>query len=344
MMRRLIIVALSAVSALLPGIAFAQDEAIPAISDARAYRDLLVPGDMLIPFRYSLTPATTPEDTAEGQYLFRLSYQGDAIAFNTPYPYTDGGFGEGVGSFYLTPEQTQALGWTESTGSWLDWPIAGITVELTGNPLIFSDPPSMTPRELNVGGLFSSGDFSSGSGTETNRRQLSDRVLTYAAQLQETWGIVLLTDNGRLSQQTGGAQYFTFVIPGLRQMATTAFSVQTVSPEIPVQPSGPGGFAEDVAGRFDGNIFFAGAAMAAETLDMPVMAMWLVVIGGFWMLITYKVGQRDARYVPVMLLVGIAVVVPTAAIGGLIDWRFSFILLALITASGGVTWLRRNWG
>jgi hypothetical protein len=302
-------------------------------SDVVAFRDLQATGDMLVAAEYNIAYSTTPADSTSVNYIFRLKNGTTTLATTTPYPYTDSGYGKGVVSVYLTAAQVTAA----SLGA---WPFSGLTLELSGNPTIFTTVPTTTLT-------LASGNYSTSSGQSTNQTQLNTKVLGAANLLEIAWGVDLLTDTGRINA-TAGAIYFTNAIPDLRLMAPDAFSVSTETPTVPTPVPTPGG-AGTLAGqsetRFDGTFWLNPALDAtATTLGLPVGAfaafMVLIMIIGMAIL-GLKIGGNGGALIGFAL--AITVVVPIVGIyGGFIPPAWGLLSVALV-AVVAVLKMAREW-
>ena len=132
------------------------------ITSAQVYRDLVETGDLLMLAEYNIEYATTPVDSADINFLTRLLQSNTTLGTNVPYPFNTEGYGQGAVSIYLSQTETEASGFTDSSGVYSAWPIAGLTVKLEGNPTVFTSPEDF------VWGL-TSGDYSSGEGQAVNQ-------------------------------------------------------------------------------------------------------------------------------------------------------------------------------
>ena len=286
-----------------------------------ALRDLLETGDMLVLASYNLAYATFPVDNVDVNFLAQLKNGATVLKTSTPYPYNDGGYGKGVISTYLTAAEVTAA----SLGA---WPFAGLTLTLQGNPTIFTTVPTTTHT-------LAAGNYTTGSGFDTNSAFLQAQVLAKAAALQSSWTLVLLTDTGRLDV-ANGAPYFTLSVPNLRIMAPDAFSVATEAPNFPTPvptPGGAGTLAQQSEDRFDSTFWLTPAFdSTGTTLGLPNGA-----FGGFLVLILIVVltvvGLRSAGPTGGLIgfAMGVTIVLPVVGFyGGFIPGAWALLSIALV--------------
>ena len=299
------------------------------ITSAQVYRDLVETGDLLMLAEYNIEYATTPVDSADINFLTRLLQSNTTLGTNVPYPFNTEGYGQGAVSIYLSQTETEASGFTDSSGVYSAWPIAGLTVKLEGNPTVFTSPEDF------VWGL-TSGDYSSGEGQAVNQFQLSSEVLRIAARLQAAWGIDLLTSQNLLSD-----------VPAARFMATQAFSVSTVPPSVPTDAtaSADGTFAVQSATRFDGTAWLTPAFdSAADDLGMPRGSIQGLLIFIFVLVLIYM-GSRMEGTQGSLVGFGAAtlIVLPVSMILGFTPWAFGALALAAALALAIIKVSRENF-
>jgi hypothetical protein len=294
------------------------------LEDVAAFQDLLETDDLLVVAYYRIAYTTIPDDQAGINYLVQLKDSSSSLlGTNTPYAYNDSGYGYGVVSVYLTAAEVTAA----SLGA---WPYSGLTFTLQGNPSVFATVPSDVHTLI-------SGDYSTGEGNATNKTQLAAWVLQYAASLEETWQLSMLTDSGLLNASRG-TPYFIQAIPGLRNMVDTIFSVSSESPVVPTPaptPGGPGTLSGDSATRFDGTFWLTPAFNGTgTTLGLPNGAFQGIII--FIMMVVFAWGgQRIGGGRGAFTGAAIALAcVPVAMVLGLVSWAYGVLALAVLAVAG----------
>jgi len=185
---------------------------------AYVYEDCLEDGDTGVLIYYNIDYAVAPNETANEAFLFVfLDTDGTTQLMATaPYPYVDYGYGYGASWIYFDAETTTAHGLDSGN-------VALHSILLTGNPTVPSGwtgaPPTAT------GGL----DYWQTIG-DTNTL-LALRVLSLAYELELEWGLDMIEATAAGNRLTDiGAEYFTNVIPGLRNMSPTVFSTAEYDP------------------------------------------------------------------------------------------------------------------
>ena len=300
------------------------------IDDVQAYRDLSETGDLLLIAEYNIAYAVLPADTAQVNFLFRLRDSSDAtIATNTPYPFTTDGYGMGVASLYLTAAQVTAA----SLGA---WPFSGLDVLLQGNPAIFTTIPTF---EFPL----SSGDYSTGSGQETNQTQLTTELVSIASSLQTAWDVTLLTNEGNRIDSGTGSLYFSLAIPGILQLAPSAFAVSSETPTFEDQTF-TDTLADTADARFD-SVGWLNPAFdqLADDLGLPRgMLQGLgvaVLILGMGLFGQKQLGGTTGASAGFGL--GIVVILPVAMWGGFTGgWAFGALAVALVTGTASLRLVR----
>ena len=194
------------------------------ISNVKVFRSLAQTDDMLVEFHYSMPYAgdNYTDTPASKSIMFRL-YDVDGTTLSqssTPYVYTffeSNGYGEGVGSFYLTPDEAP------------DWE-ASIKINICGVPAFFSleDP---FPKDYTL----TLSNYVAETTSEANRQLLKDWVLLECDDLTvayEDTGVVLKTssDAGIILSQYGEG-YFRGAITGLQALCPELFFIQTLIPQ-----------------------------------------------------------------------------------------------------------------
>jgi len=318
-----ILAALGALVAVTPAYAGHDPAETVELDKVNVFRDLGETGDMLVFIEYDLTYAVVPSDVAADiAYLVQLKDSaGTVIGSNTPYPYNDNGYGLGAASIYLTAAEVTAAG----LGA---WPFASLTLDLNGNPTQFTGvAPTIT-------WTLTSGDYSSGSGQDTNQAALAAVVLTHASILQASWGLDLLTDNARLNT-AAGAPYYILAVPNLRLFAPTAFSVITAAPTFgtPVPTPGVAGtFAETSQDRFDAVSWLNPAfdSLGAD-FGLPSGALQgVLVLIGFVLLMILGAKVAGSGGVMMGFAIGVMAVIPVSMAMGFIAWAFGALALAMV--------------
>lgn len=213
-MRRFLAAALAALALILFTMAVARadtpdpDEA-PSLHDIRVYRHLLEDDDFLAIVPYIVTYETTPDLGIDKTFVFRLlDTDGETeLGAILAYPYYDGGYGEGIVSFYFSADEAPT--WDEE-----------YFLTVTENPSAFETPQEWV---FNI----NSPDYSVYDTQEENQQVLRDRVIIIADELSVIWPVTLTEESevGTVLSAYGEA-YFRNAVKGLQTMCPALFYVQ----------------------------------------------------------------------------------------------------------------------
>lgn len=188
------------------------------ISQCEVYRNCITTNDelMIISFEIGYPTGSLPTTPLDTTYLFRLTDNITGIvSATTTYGYANNGYGtdkvqKGIASFYF------------SAADALSWASDNYTVYFEGNPT------------LSWNGTVPSANFNpftlwyDGVTVANTRDRLTTRILYLADLLQVDWGwsattplVQTVVAGQRLSSY--GENYFTHIIPNLRQMCPSIF-------------------------------------------------------------------------------------------------------------------------
>lgn len=171
-----------------------------SINAVYVFADVLHEGDQLYFVRYNVTYNTTPSESANEAWQLSL-YKSDGLLYEVmELNY----YGHNIISIYLFP--ARALVWNDSH-----------RLRIMQQPHLadnLTEGVNMVTRTL------SSADYYAGT-------SLGTAMLVEAAILQDSWGITLLTDYGRLNYT--GAKFFVDGVPELHNMAPEIFGDLVIS-------------------------------------------------------------------------------------------------------------------
>lgn len=303
---------------------------VGAGSAVAAFRDLLADGDLVVTAQYNIAYATLPADSADVNFIGRVLELTPltTLGINVPYPFNDAGYGKGVISWYLSPDETAAAGYTTS-GVWNEWPISGLAVDLSTNPTVF-DPADQRATTASGGSI----SYSSGEGTDTNREQLATKIIAIARGLEADWGVSLVDEAGRLNA-TGGT-YFQLAIPGSLSMAPNAFGTSSTSPNVPTPAptvGGPGTLADTAEHRFDG-VFWLTPALngLGATIGLPAGA-FQGILSALLIALSAGIGLKTGGSLGAVVgfALGAGLILPVFSVLGFISWAYgAFGMLVLV--------------
>src|SRR5690606_5001303 len=104
------------------------------VIEVKGYSGVIEPGDMLITAHYNIEYTVLPTERASEAFLARLLDGTIELQATSPYPFFANGYGEGVFSFYFTPDQVDSLALVHG---------GPYTVRLQGSPSLFAVPPTI---------------------------------------------------------------------------------------------------------------------------------------------------------------------------------------------------------
>lgn len=200
----------------LPALSDTAQPSSVSIHDVNIYNSLIETNDFLAVVPYNIAYATAPSTTIDQTFIFELTDVADTIVLGsiTAYPFYNGGYGQGVVSFYFSTNTTPT------------WGLA-YNIKVVENPAQFASPAYWTfPISTSV--------YSSYTANQTaNRALLQTKVVTLAQQLTTAWSI----SSTPLTQQGGngiilssyGEAYFRNAVYGLQQMCPDLFLLQNTN-------------------------------------------------------------------------------------------------------------------
>jgi hypothetical protein len=197
----------------LPVLAIADPTSGPTIVSVDVYRHCLETDDMLVVVDYYLNYTSNPAESITQAYLGRLMNGATELASVMPYAYYDKGYDYGMFAMYLDA--------TDAAGLWG----TGLTVRFEGNPTLSwpIDPPSTVAVTFT---------WHATTTAEATEIMLGSSIISEAGTLGSYWSVSLTAESAsgtKLSEY--GEQYFTNVIPGLREITPNIFSGSLTAPE-----------------------------------------------------------------------------------------------------------------
>lgn len=158
----------------IPGTIALADQADPDSTptvEIDFYRNLLETGDVLCLIYANIPYASTPTASVGDAFIWSLIDTDNVteLGTDTGYAYVDNGYGYNVFSMYFDADES--LTWS-----------GNYTVRLSGNPLVFADPPVYNYT-------VSSDDYSDITDSYLAQLELSFRLIAIAGQLDTEWGL-----------------------------------------------------------------------------------------------------------------------------------------------------------
>jgi hypothetical protein len=197
----------------VPVFAIANPDTPPTLERINVYRNLVATGDMCMIWEANIPYATTPAFKVSDAFTWRMiALDGVTIlGTTTGFAYHDDGYGYNVYSMYWSPADIAALG--------IVWGTA-YTLRLSGNPVVFTIPPSYN---------YTVAGYTTHTTSSDNKTALSDNIILIANDLNTHWGLTVTTyltteaDTGTVLSIYGEA-VFRGSIYGVQAMAPGAFS------------------------------------------------------------------------------------------------------------------------
>lgn len=237
-----------------------------SISDIGVYRHLIEDDDWLGVVPYSIPYTVLPDQNIDDLYIFRLLNSDNSSQIGTilAYPYDDGGYGDGMVSFYFTAATAPS------------WDTVYI-VQVEQNPVYFDTPQEWT-FYLPVSA------YESATTQAGQQAALQTKVIGLAQDLTVSWGVALLTE-GEITTvlSTYGEAYFRNAILGLQTMCPNLFSIE-LTPMTPDSRSWDYTLANELATRYNGTFWgnamtgFAGLFGVGTGVGAGIMALFFVVL------------------------------------------------------------------
>jgi len=328
MKRLLLLVAVVPLVIATPAFAYIVAPTSITISHVDVFRNLAEDEDMLVIFRYSMpyTSDNYSSTPASESIMLRLYDSDNVTELQTSAPYVyplfgSNGYGEGTGSFYLTP--------TEASGLWGD----ALIINIVGQPGFFSPAISQSY-------ILTPSDYTSATTQDANRQLLKDYILLDCDRLTSAYsvtGVILKasSDSG-VVLSAYGENYYMGVVDGLPALCPSLFFIQSLIPEtmevVPYDMS----LGETYAGRLAtddlgkgfsrlGDLLGIGGAAAAAVLTfLATIALCIWTTRKQW---GTEIGMMGGALVGVlmMLLVG--------------DVVFTVMMILSLIAAIGITWI-----
>lgn len=260
-MRKLLCAALLllfAITLVPPGIALADTAPDTLkIHSVVVAKNLAEDGDLLFALHYEIAwdnEADYPEDPVSQYFVCQLLNAGGSVTYAAaaPYPFINNGYGEGVASFYFTADQVNILG--------LDW-------NETYLVRVSSKVGWLSPVEK-YDYTISDTDYCPSDTQSGNRTWLKSWILEVSQSLETDWELstALTTVSIESVLSEYGERYFLRVIPGLRYLCPSLFTLNVVCPA-DTTDSGTPSHGETLGDRseYDGT-FVEGALTALDDL------------------------------------------------------------------------------
>lgn len=208
-----------------PVLGIATPNAGPTIHAVYAFRNVDEAGDMLFLVDQSTNYTALPAEDAYSAILTTF-YDEDGItliATGTIYVFYNGGYGRSIVALYF-----DAANCNTNAMVWLD----AFDIYVVGNPALTWAPSTPTSAVANV-------DYWSTNTAQANvQSELANRVIELTRVLDNSWGLAG-TGNSLLTNTTNGIKlseigqaYWIGVLPGISTVASDAFSVAVVTPDI----------------------------------------------------------------------------------------------------------------
>lgn len=207
------------------------------IQEITAYENAQIDGGQLYLVPYQIEFATLPDDGADQLFLFRLlDEDGEELAWATPFPFHDKGYGMGVVAFYLEPDDAP------------DW-ASNLTVQLIGSP--FADWGGNVPSTTLTTITWNTNT------TAVIQDLLTSKILELAARLGDDWGVEMVTTvQGITTLSSIGASYFSGVVPYFAQVAPKSMGQYIFTPDYPIdEKPADDTYAAELEAAIHGTIF-----------------------------------------------------------------------------------------
>jgi len=202
-----------------------------SINSVWVYRNCKETGDQLYIVDYTIDYTVTPNETAAEAYMCRLLQSNTTLAYASPYPYHDKGYGRGVVAIYFSASAAPA------------WQSNFTSIELLGSP--FCDWNGTLPSYTVVSTNFS---LWQDSEPTVQKVAIAGKIIYLATILETEWteDMTSTSDNGQIVLTPYAASYFVNVIPYLGDIAPSVFpggqspGTSVTEPDILPDTSGQG--------------------------------------------------------------------------------------------------------
>lgn len=231
------------------------------------YRNLLETGDMLCVIYANIPYASTPDDPVDDAFIWRLiDTDGTTeLGQDVGYPYVDSGYGYNVYSMYFSAADN------------LTWE-AAYTVRLSGNPVVFDDPPVYNfPVD--------SSDYSSITEQYLVQTELSIRIIAIANSLDIEWGLgasysLLYESEVGTVLSIYGEAFFRNAIYGLQALCPMIFRFAVGDTEVTDRTyteEYATNLSSQYAGTWVATAQAGGAALAGTSYDWMTIMLCIVI-------------------------------------------------------------------
>lgn len=269
-MKRLLVLAIISLFGVLslysPALAADDDPDSVSLYDVRVYKHLIEEDDWLAVVPYSIPYTSEPDLSIDKMYIFRLIAADNVteIGSKLAFPYINGGYGDGIVSFYF--DANSAPAWDTD-----------YSLRVDQNPAAFSTPQ-------NWAFTLSTSSYSNYDTQEGNRALLQANIIAICRDLEVSWDIELLGESeiSTVLNEYGEA-YFRNSIIGLQSMCPKLFSVE-ITPITAERRSWDYTFANSFATRYRGTFWanamtgFGGLFNVDSSPAAAVLSLLLVVI------------------------------------------------------------------
>ena len=305
MLKLLVVLAILAI-AIMPKIAHAAvaNPDSMAITDLRAYSDLLEDNDMLFLYTYNITYVTPPTVGVDETFLANLATtSGTVLKTVLPTSFNTDGYGDGFVGFYFDAENVTSLG--------LIWGDPYV-LSLEGNPTQFTSIPTIENSSITY------------RSTPSGRFWLTLDLRNLLTDLEDSWVVDLIDYSVEGHRATLiGQDYVSRVIPQIGLMAPDLMSSRQ-EPAIFEEREFTNAEADRLADFWVGTTFETSMQALADSLNVEKMVLstiLLLVLAGALTFYMVKITERTE-----FGLLTIAIVVPLGATIGLTDMKFAAVL------------------
>jgi hypothetical protein len=311
-----------------PALAYITAPTSVTISSVNVYRNLAETGDYLVMFHYSM-PYTSDNYTttpASESVMFRLYDTDGTTLLDSGVPYVNpyfgsNGYGEGVGSFYLSA--------SDSPPDWED----AVVINIFGTPAFFS--PAFTQSYI-----LTEDAYITETSQDANRTLLRTYILLECDKLTASYsdtGITLkATSDAGIVLSAYGDLYFRGVVDGLQLLCPELFFIQTLIPEEMVVTEYDMSLGETYAARLDTDDLGKGFDRMGDLIGVgggffSALLVFIATIGlSIW-------ASRKGWGAEIGLMGGAIIGVGMAILMG--DVVFTIMMVGSLAAGIGIVWL-----
>jgi hypothetical protein len=283
--------------------ALAVEPTTVSLDGIELFHDLIAADDILAVVPYNVAFSTAPDENIDETFIFRFMSPDGSTEYGSTLatPAYDGGYGNGVVSFYFTSGVT----WGES-----------YIVRVQENPAYY---PAATAWDFGIGDDQYSNEADQAAA-------LKAKVVDSATFLSTVFGVSLLSasESGAKVLSTYGELYYLSAIPGLQQMAPALFQVQLETPDFSKR-SWSTSFADALFTKYQGTFIYdamtgyAGLFSTTTSAAMTTLSiLWVVFLMGIavWKFRASMLSSFTDAYA-VLLLLMLVGAFPMVAAGGI---------------------------